>query len=245
MSLRVQHYTLAKDGSPPEHNDDAVAASLERRRFAVSDGAAESGFSRVWSRLLVDQFVNHAVGEPENWSSWLPATQQRWLAELKDVDIPWYGEQQFAQGSFATFLGLMLGESAHDRRQFQAVAVGDSCVFHTRGGELQSSFPLEHSSQFNNTPRLIGSRSPIEEIIEKRASSARDNAEAGDRLWMMSDALAKWSLAEDEAGQPPWSELEHFLAGGCQAADFATWIAALRSGRGLQNDDVTLLAIEV
>jgi hypothetical protein len=245
MTVSAKYYCAVKDGSPPEHNDDAAAADESRGRFAISDGAAESGFSRVWSKLLVDQFVAQAECAADDWKSWLPAAQQRWRDELKDVDIPWYGEQQFEQGSFATFLGLVVPESDGQHRRWHAVAVGDSCLFHTRDHQLQESFPLEESAQFNFTPKLVGSRSDIDEVIAKRSLSARGIAEAGDILWLMSDALAKWCLAQDEAGQGPWEELTSQFMADSSADTFHAWLDHLRADRGLQNDDVTLMLIRL
>lgn len=245
MTVGAKYYCAVKDGSPPEHNDDAAAADEARGRFAISDGASESGFSRVWSKLLVDQFVAHAAGPPGDWAAWLPAAQARWREELQGVDIPWYGEQQFEQGSFATFLGLVLHGSGDKRRRWHAVAVGDSCLFHTRGGELQQCFPLEQSSQFSYTPKLVGSRSAIDEIVEKRALSARGIAAAGDSLWLMSDALAKWCLSQVEAGQGPWEELASQFLPASTPDSFNSWLDQLRAQRGLHNDDVTLMLIRV
>jgi hypothetical protein len=244
MTLSVKHFLVVKDGSPDEHNDDALAADVDRGRFAISDGAAESGFSRVWSKLLVDQFVNHATGSPDDWSKWLPEAQSRWLAELKGVEIPWYGEQQFEQGSFATFLGLVV-KTEGKRRLWHAVAVGDSCLFHVRAGKLQESFPLEESSQFNFTPKLVGSRSSIDEVAKKRAVPNHGTGQPEDRLWLISDALSKWCLAEEEAARPPWQELATFLSPDSPQTEFAAWIANLRADRGLHNDDVTLMAIDL
>jgi hypothetical protein len=244
MTFRVQYFTVQKDGSPPEHNDDNAASDGARGRFAISDGAAESGFSRMWSKLLVDQFVQSQAAA-DAWSAWLPQAQQQWLADLKGVEIPWYGEQQFQQGSFATFLGLVVHQRGESRRPWHAAAVGDSCLFHTRAGVLQECFPLEHSSQFTMTPRLIGSRSSIDEIVEKRAMTFRGIAEVGDRLWLASDALSKWCLTQEEEGQAPWEDLSQLLACDPPPDRIATWVADLRTNGGMVNDDVTLMAIEL
>jgi serine/threonine protein phosphatase PrpC len=245
MTLTAKHFLVVKDGNPRDHNEDAAAADPARRRFAISDGATGSGFARLWSRLLVDQFVRHAAGPPDAWSTWLPAAQQRWLDELQGVEIPWYGEEQFKQGSFATFLGVVLLDAEETSRLWQAVAVGDSCLFHTRDGELLKSFPLEKSAQFDCLPGLVGSRSSVGEIVEKRALSTQGSGQPHDRLWLTSDALAQWCLAETESGRPPWQELADFLAPTNSDEQFAAWVDQLRATRGLHNDDVTLMAIDL
>ena len=54
-------------------------------------------------------------------------------------------------------LGLTIGVAPDDSRplSWQAVAVGDSCLFVVRGGRLYSSFPLEDTAQFDNSPALV------------------------------------------------------------------------------------------
>jgi hypothetical protein len=245
MPFTTRSLLIVKDGNPPEHNDDSAAADSTQRRFAISDGATEGGFSRIWSRLLVDQFVLNTDARPDEWARWLPAAQQRWLAELQAIDIPWYGEQQFEQGSFATFLGLVVSELNDSGCSWQAVAVGDSCLFQTRGGKLLRAFPLDKSQQFNTTPKLVGSRSPFVEIADKRSALAEGTAEPDDHLWLISDALARWCLAQTEAGNPPWDELRSLLSPSKPDAAFHEWVNQLRATRGLHNDDVTLLGIEL
>jgi len=61
----------------------------------------------------------------------------------------------------------------------------------------------------------------------------------------MTDALAKWCLAEREAGGNPWCELELLLALPERSDGFTFWIERLREAGRLRNDDVTLLAVEL
>jgi hypothetical protein len=244
MSITAREFLVAKAGNPPDHNDDASAADVTRRRFAISDGASESGFSRLWSRVLVDEFVLHSDCAPSEWSIWLPAAQRRWLDEMKHVNIPWYGEDQFQQGSFATFLGIVLSDDETNCR-WHAVAVGDSCLFHTRENDLLNAFPMQKSSAFSSLPQLVGSRSSVKVISDKRSVYAEGSALTNDRLWLTSDALSKWCLAELEEGRPLWQELSDFLAPSTSQEQFADWIDRLRSERGMQNDDVTLVIIDV
>jgi hypothetical protein len=125
---------------------------------------------------------------------------------------------------------------------WQAVAVGDSCLFHTRDSALLRAFPLERSEQFDNIPKLVGARMSLEQIQRKRRVWADGDGRAGDRLWAMTDALAQWCLAEVEAAANPWAELESLLAES-ESGRFASWIESLRQSGRLRNDDVTLLAI--
>ena len=71
----------------------------------------------------------------------------------------------------------------------------------------------------------------------------------GDRLWLMTDALAQWFLVQVEAGDKPWLCLDPLLhpASDEDAAQhaFSAWIESLRAARQLRNDDVTLLAVSL
>jgi hypothetical protein len=129
--------------------------------------------------------------------------------------------------------------------RWQAVAVGDTCLMHTRGRSLLRAFPLQCSLHFGNHPHLVGSRMPVEEVRQRQVLWADGLGRPGDRLWAMTDALAQYCLAVEENGANPWSELEVLLAQPDADQKFLAWIERLRDSRRLNNDDVTLLMIEL
>jgi hypothetical protein len=234
-AVRTLSFRVPRRGHSAEECDDAFACAVERGRFAVADGAAESAQSGLWARLLVEAFVG-AVALPA-WPGWIAGVQARW-AELArptpEAPVPWYLEDRQRLGAFATFLGLAL-----DGPSWLAVAVGDSCLFHVRDGRLLAAFPLERSAQFDNAPWLIGSRTDPDKVPLERGALLGGEALAGDRLWLMTDALACWFLAEHEAGGRPWEELEALA----DEAAFAARVEAWRESRRLRNDDTTLVGV--
>jgi hypothetical protein len=127
--------------------------------------------------------------------------------------------------------------------RWQAVAVGDSCLLHTRNGVLLRAFPLERGEQFDNFPRLVGSRMSMDNVAARQSLWLDGQGLAGDRLWMMTDALAHCCLVELAAGGNPWDDLERLLVLPEEEGRFRCWIESLRDARRLRNDDVTLLAI--
>jgi hypothetical protein len=151
--------------------------------------------------------------------------------------LPWYAEDKFEQGAFATFLGLSVGESA-----WRAVAVGDSCLFQVRGGALVRAFPLEDAADFGNQPRLVGSRA-TPAAVEQQQVLAEGDCRSGDLFLLMTDALAEWFLRRAEAGGKPWEAVERLLDEADN--DFTAWIESLREGEALRNDDVTLVAVQL
>src|SRR5262249_6783433 len=156
----------------------AAALSEEHGRFAIADGATESSFAALWARLLVAEFAAAPHPDLAPWAAWLPGLQQRWAEQVGNHALPWYAEAKIQQGAFATFLGLVVRAL-----RWQAVAVGDSCLFQTRGEELRYSFPVFCAADFDTSPWLVGSRGADAATVERRSRRAEGDWQAGDRLW--------------------------------------------------------------
>jgi hypothetical protein len=234
-----------RDGNAPGDYEDALAGDSVSGRFAVADGATESVFAKSWAQLLVDQFVAAADCRPADWSERLMSLQQPWTAGFLQRPLKYYAEMKLQEeGAFATFLGVVVAPAEGERRAWQAVAIGDSCLFHSRQGQLLNAFPVEQAGQFGNTPPLVGSRSSLDRLRQHQQVREGDSL-SGDRLWLVTDALAQWCLSEQEAGNCPWAELERFCATETTDEDFALWIEELRSGKRLRNDDVTMLVVRI
>jgi hypothetical protein len=229
---------LPKHGNTDAEYEDAWAVDAVTGRFAVADGASETSFAARWAQLLTEGFI--AAARPAALPEWLASQRRLWLEEVNSLELPWYAEIKREQGAFATFLGLGLrAPTAKRPGGWRAVAVGDTCLMQIRDGRCVHSFPVQKSSEFGNQPRLIGSRG-----VDSRPDLGRGTLEAGDRLVMMTDALAQWFLQTHEGGADPWEAVAPVLSAAEPEAAFADWIAELRGRDDLRNDDVTLLAIE-
>jgi hypothetical protein len=244
-----RQFRLPRQGHGLEECQDASACSPGRGRFAVADGASESSFAALWAQLLVDDFVR-AAGPQHDWTDRLPPLQERWASAVgPDAagPLPWYLEQGLEQGAFSTFLGLQLDLVPYPTPcsgwAWEALAVGDSCLFQTRAGGLVQAFPVGRSADFDGTPWLVGSRTPAREVPHKRAVLCRGEVRAHDRLWLMTDALAQWFLRQVEAGARPWEPLEFLLHEPSAEQTFAAWVTDWRRARLLRDDDVTLIGI--
>jgi hypothetical protein len=251
--LRVQ-----KAGNADEEYEDAYYPAGQGRRegaelrFAVADGASEGMLSGAWARVLVklhcrfdwtcgsvEQFLERAYAD---WSSF----RSEYLRDREGRNRPvqWYEEPGLREGAFSTLLGLTLTGSSHDGSgAWAAFAVGDSCLFQIRGSTLAQKFPLEHSSDFNNRPVLLASNPARNDQAIGGLRRISGTFESGDAFYLMTDALARWSLREDEEGRAPWLRLRDL--GTREAPAFGSWVEGLRKTKDLRNDDVTLIRIDL
>jgi hypothetical protein len=235
-NLVCQVFSLPKRGHGSAENEDACAHSAAHGRFAVADGATESSFAALWARLLVDEFVKPQT--PADWAGWLPALQERWAAAVGAAPLPWYAETKVEQGAFATFLGVVI-----EQDWWRAVAVGDSCLFHLRDGSLRHAFPVQDPGGFGTTPWLIGSRGFSSAGMMEKELRLEDDWRPGDRLWLMTDALAQWFLEQLQTDRGWWRYLAQMLETPDPAAEFEALVTWQRDGHAMRNDDVTWLTV--
>lgn len=184
----------------------------------------------------MERFVSDP-GKPWRDLDWIESARQAWTAEVDALELPWYADEKRQMGAFATFLGFKVRTSLN---VWRAIAVGDACLFHVRGNEMQQAFPIARSAAFGNSPDLIGSR----RAGLNRVRMARGQWQAGDRFLLMTDALAQWFLAGVEKGRDPLADIRDLLAEASPEVAFAAWVEERRRS-SLRNDDVTLLVVDM
>ena len=256
MALRPpRRFWLPKAGNAPEEYEDASRVVYPQRlgvsgrrtaRVAVADGASESAFAREWANSLVDAFV----GQPPDMSGlsedrfleWLAPAQDEWHAVIPWDRIPWHGEAKAKAGAFATLLGLTISAAPGGRPSlsWQALAVGDSCLFLIRDDRLLLSFPLEDAAQFDNTPDLVCSNPDNVGELWKMTRQSEGECVAGDLFILASDALACWLLERKAEGEKPWQTLLSL-----DSAKWPAWVEEQRRSGLMRNDDTTLVIIGV
>ena len=190
MGLRPpRKFETAKAGNRPEECEDASLAAYPYNggpaRIAVCDGASESAFARQWAQILAGAFVHRPLDlsclDDSSLTVWLAPCQEEWNGVVPWERIPWHGEAKTRAGAMAALVGLEIDQTANGAGAFpwQAVAVGDCCLFVVRGDDLAVSFPLESAAQFNNTPSLICSNPVNNAGLWPRGSPASGRVPAG------------------------------------------------------------------
>lgn len=255
MRAVVASFWLPRAGSRVEEYEDAFyprrtgTRSAKRIRFAVADGASESLLSGMWADLLVRTWCRskrRRVGEViatamSGWQIEMAAYLEG--RERHERPIQWFEEPGLAKGAHATLLGLELTTASHDSGRWTAVAMGDSCVFQVRDGELLTSFPVKSAAEFSTSPKLVPTRPHLLGRALANLDQADGEWQSGDVFFLATDAIAAWFLAVVEEGGTPWSTLAQFESDTPEL--FAAWVGEQRGLRQLRNDDVTLLRVEV
>ena len=257
MGLRpARRFQTAKAGNRPDECEDADLTMYPYAggsygggpaRIALSDGASESAFARQWAQILSRDFVRRPLDlsslDGPALAGWLEPCEREWSRAVPWERIPWHGEAKTRAGAVATLLGLTvdLTPGPYGTFPWQAVAVGDCCLFVVRDDALAVSFPLEDSGQFNNTPSLVCSNPANNGGLWSRVHQLQGEFRPGDLILLASDALACWILQERESGGRPWEALLSLDS----ESQWSGWVETQRSQRTMRNDDTTLIAVAV
>lgn len=253
MRVSTHIFWLPKAGNMEEEYEDAFwpvvsADGVPLHGFccAIADGATETSFAGDWAQLLTRRWCDDKGDLPQFRES-LPALREEWVRRVEAVPMAWYAEEKARAGAFSSLLGIAFSDSELEKGNsagWQAVAVGDSCLFQLSGDRL-ICFPLKHSEDFNSRPYLLSTVSLDAEELNDEFLSQEGTCIPGDVFYLMTDALACWFLRRHEEGQAD----SLFAIDGPEV--FKRIVDGQRAkldaeGRPyLRNDDVTLLRLEI
>ncbi|MFJ2716750.1 hypothetical protein [Streptomyces sp. NPDC087437] len=230
----------------------------------VCDGATESVLAKDWARLLSRAVAEHAMELPdllaggaafEEFASSAVAQWEPWLVQYTEArsaegrPLKWYEHTKLAEGAYATLLTVRVDPDSDSHPatsepewRWRAAALGDSCLFHLRDNRLVQAFPVGAVEEFGTTPDLFGSRNHDVALLARRTRFTEGRCQPGDRLLLMTDALAAWLLSASDQEDAVNQLLE--FAGPDDLDGFKDWLNGLRDCRQLRNDDVALVRID-
>lgn len=230
----------------------------------VCDGATESALAKDWARLLAWAAAEHAMRLPdllaggtafEEFAAAAVAQWDPWLVQYtqaRDADgrpLKWYEHTKIAAGAYATLLMVRVDPNSDSHPatgepiwRWRAAALGDSCLFHLHDNRLVQAFPVVAVEEFGTTPDLFGSRNNDAVLLARRTRFTEGWCRPGDRLLLMTDALAAWFLSVPDQ-EDAVSQLLEF-AGPDDLGGFKNWLNDLRERGQLRNDDVALVRID-
>lgn len=249
---RVEGYIAAHIGDGINECDDNFSVSFDKCGFAVADGSSSDFFSKIYSRLLVDAFIEDASemfeegrikGLNDKWRLLVREKLDR--AGCKPGSFPFVRFQKMDPGC-STLIGLKLF-NAGGLAKFRCSGIGDSVLFFIPEGEsiptIQFSsdsnkgFSLDQDVNFGYTPVLAISYSTqwldkvisLEGVLEKGI------------FFLMTDGLAEWILRKDNG-----SIVDKFktLKSIQSQEEFILYVNSIRNS-GAHNDDMTLVKIHI
>ena len=253
IKLHDKSFRASKEAESIDGCQDAYCINTKANRYAIADGATRSFYPAEWARLIVEHFCNNPSGLNKslflnsNWEEWLMPIQQEWYADIaKEVEKSekYYVKNRFAKKEAAgsTFVGMEFNYVAENKQlHWQAMIVGDSCLFHVTKDTFES-FLLTKSEEFTNFPECFASFSKDNHFTPKFISGEAKN---GDVFLLATDALANWILRQK--GVKNWEKVWNTFISLENEDDFERFIYNIRNDQHipLDDDDVTLVVIFV
>ncbi len=251
IEIEVTTLSVPKLQTIDSENDDAFDS--DGRLFAVADGATQSYLSGRWARRLVRDAVASPTFEAvpdavrhacHDWTDVLDeyVTDR----EASGRPIKYYEEPKIAKGSHAALAIVEVLDHPEGERIWRAWAVGDVCVFRVSADVFVQAFPLTSKNQFDNIPDLVSTKQ--HSVDDPKWKIGRGVWQPGDRLFILSDAIAYWFLqrwADVGAGRSehyPWALLERLVD---NPDLFRTWIDTARQVGEVRDDDVTVTCLRL
>lgn len=258
MRFKVQQRWFPRDPDCPEAYEDASAVSRRLGRAVIADGVSSAMMSRSWARLLTrNAVVSPPRFDDESLATWVAELQDAWWEQADPSRLSWSGQEKLRRsGAQSTLLiagvePLNNEDTTRDgwrsggEYRLTAHAIGDSCLFLVRDGQMIRAFPLTEAVEFEASPFALSSKAKGIKYAEQ-FRHLDDRCRVGDVLVLCTDAIAAWAMREYEAGRPvDWQRYRD---------DEAAWQADILEFRGngpadernrLIVDDCTLLVLDI
>jgi len=240
MKVSIKGFITCKRAEQYIDCADNYAVNKSSHRFSVSDGVSKSFFPKVWSEILVSQFVERTDLKESELIKVCQAEWQKSIDELVSLpETKWFTKSQYSRKdpALATFIGLQFFEN---EKKWSASALGDSFLFFVPTDfkdyqkELVKLSSKTEPIVFDNFPDYLTS---IGDSHKGRAKEKGGNLRNG-TFYLMTDALAEWFLNEGE------NAIGKITVWKSQS-DFERFITQAIDENQLTNDDSAILCIEL
>lgn len=238
---KMRVLSLPRSTLTPDAMEDAVGCNASHGFAVLSDGASSGVYTREWAQTLTESLLERRPDPTQtiDTAGWLSSCRKRWLRAIHFDTLTTVDRQRAERtGAAGTLLAWQLGTLADGSLAWRAWAVGDSCLFWVRAGQLRATFPLVHSRHFKAVPNLLSSWPQEEEPAPLLGAGL---CQPGDLFVLASDAIGRYLLASVERGEEPdWNHLESV-----PEDEWRERLHDLRAGGRLADDDCTLVLARV
>lgn len=241
MKVSIKGFITCKSAEQFIDCADNYAVNKSCHRFSVSDGVSKSFFPKVWSEILVTQFVDRTDLKE---SELINVCQNEWEKRIdKIVSLPetkWFTKSQYKRKdpALATFVGLQFFEK---EKKWAASARGDSFLFFvpkSYKNYQKDLIKLSSKSQpivFDNFPDYFTS---IGDNHKGKIERLRNQKIVDGTFYLMTDALSEWFINEGEKA------IGKIIVWNSQA-DFQRFITQAIDENEMTDDDCAILCIAV
>jgi hypothetical protein len=231
------HGQVPKDLASPDLNEDIYSIAQDVSLIALCDGASESFDSKTWARLLVDNFFKNPTMEP----GWLDDAIACYKAQFDYRKMSWSQQAAFDRGSFSTLLGIRHSTSDN---LIEIVGIGDTIVLLLKENQIIDSFPHMSAADFRKRPELLATNAEYNTFFSSEKSISLHKKiniddEKPQHLLLMTDALAEWTLRNEQQGNSSLKKLLQIR----NDLELEELIMSERSKRNIRIDDATLINI--
>lgn len=238
MKIKIKGFITSKKSELFSDCADNYAISKKHNKFAISDGVSKSFFPKIWSDILVNNYVDQ-----KNWNEeeFIIESQKEWQSKIDEIvnqpETKWFTKSQYNRKdpALATFVGLQFIES---KRKWIAQAWGDSFLFFIPKGLNYIKIQLSSKSNpivFDNFPDYLSSIGNSHKGEKKLIEG--EKMEEG-TFYLMTDALAEWFLLNEGQAKQKLDNIQ-------TQEQFLATIEDERNTNRLNDDDSAVLIIEL
>lgn len=241
-----KYFITHKRGETDDSVQDSIAFDLSSGRFAISDGVTQSFIPQIWSKTLVDYFINNRSDKliiNEVLLSEFSKARKQFLQSLDEEQLFYQElveEDEDLKIPRATFAGVQI-----DNHEILWQVIGDSCIFiiPTKGqvkcissnkAVLDSEGHLE--MKFDNHPNYISADGTIKGSILE----GKDYLDSG-WIVLMTDAISDWFVKQHNLGEKPLEKLLNLE----NNSDFEQLVDKECQFGRMKSDDTSVILISI
>lgn len=239
MKILLKGFIFPKKQEQYSDCADNYAFNQNYLKFAISDGVSRSFFPKIWSEILVNQYVSKDCWKEEEF---IDTCQKEWQQEITQIvqkpDVMYYTKNAFVNRApaCATFLGLQIFPK---EKKWIGQALGDTFLFFVPHNfqsfeEVQIVTNKPEPIEFDNYPDYLVSIGNKHKGVPKEL---KNQTLTEGTFYLMTDALAEWflTLKEKAIYKTNWES----------QSDFERFINEAREQNELKDDDSTIMIIKI
>ena len=238
----LKSFITHKRGETDKNIADSIAFDAFRGRYAISDGVSRSFIPHIWSKTLVDYYIesDEKLSLTEDLLCRYTKAKELFLQGLDEFNLFLTKKvENQLHTSAATFAGVIIKNNVVTWQ-----VIGDSCVFLVNDSKIIrciSSMPIDMDEEghiwakFDNYPNYVIS----DGTIKGHFVEGEEQLDSG---WvvLMTDALSDWFIKQHNQGFDPFNTLIALN----NNSEFEAFVENEYNAGRLKSDDTSVIIID-